>query len=81
MVWKTVPRNRAARTPPAPEKTAQVLAARTERRTGPADIAARTGVGVRPVTRIQPLNRLPSCSSASRWLAGPNRAVPGWSYA
>ncbi|MBP3045211.1 IS481 family transposase [Arthrobacter jiangjiafuii] len=36
----------------SPAKTAEVLASRTEHRTGPADIAARTGVGVRTVSRI-----------------------------
>ncbi len=34
------------------EKTAEVLAARTEHRSGPSDLAARTGVGARTVSRI-----------------------------
>ena len=35
-----------------PEKAAEVLAARTEHRSGPSDLAARTGVGARTVSRI-----------------------------
>ena len=35
-----------------PEKAAEVLAARTEHRSGPADLAVRTGVGARTVSRI-----------------------------
>jgi transposase InsO family protein len=34
------------------QKTAEVLAARLEHRTGPVDLAARTGVGARTVSRI-----------------------------
>jgi len=36
----------------SPQKTAEVLAARTAHRTGPSDLAARTGVGARTVSRI-----------------------------
>lgn len=36
----------------SPAKTAEVLTTRAEHRTGPADIASRTGVGVRTVSRI-----------------------------
>lgn len=36
----------------APEKTAEALAARAEHRSGPSDLAARTGVGARTVSRI-----------------------------
>ncbi|MBD7996933.1 IS481 family transposase [Arthrobacter sp. Sa2CUA1] len=35
-----------------PQKTAEVLAARTEHRSGPSDLAARTGVGARTISRI-----------------------------
>ncbi|GAA3290521.1 IS481 family transposase [Arthrobacter citreus] len=36
----------------SPEKTAEVIHARTEHRTGPSDLATRTGVGARTVSRI-----------------------------
>ena len=36
----------------SPQKTAEVIQARIEHRTGPADLAARTGVGARTISKI-----------------------------
>ena len=70
-----------------PEKTAEVLTARTEHRSGPADLAARTGVGARTISRIlasagmpklwdlDPLG--PGSVPHGRPTAGTNATLPG----